>query len=114
MNGIQIKGPAEANGYNVDTSLIPLPCGGHVTPPVGTGPLYHYHKAADCETIQEPGEHGPLIGYASDGFGIYGFGDYWGMPVVDECHGHFGIVPETGVIFFYFHDRHSILYNEKK
>ena len=109
MNGIQIKGPAEANGYNVDTSLIPLPCGGHVTPPVGPGPLYHYHKAADCETIQEPGEHGPLIGYASDGFGIYGFGDYWGMPVVDECHGHFGIVPETGVSFFcYFHERRII------
>ena len=52
MNGIQIKGPAEANGFNVDTSHIPLPCGGHVTPPVGPGPLYHYHKAADCEPIQ--------------------------------------------------------------
>ena len=52
MNGIQLKGPAEANGFNVDTSHIPLPCGGHVTPPVGPGPLYHYHKAADCEHIQ--------------------------------------------------------------
>ena len=52
MNGIQLKGPAEANGFNVDTSHIPLPCGGHVTPPVGPGPLYHYHKAADCEPIQ--------------------------------------------------------------
>ena len=98
MNGIQIKGPAEANGYNVDTSLIPLPCGGHVTPPVGPGPLYHYHKAADCVDIQEPGEHGPLIGYAADGFGIYGFGDYWGMPVLDECHGHFGVVPNSNHI----------------
>ena len=29
LNGVQIKGPAEANGFNVDTSLIPLPCGGH-------------------------------------------------------------------------------------
>ena len=81
--------------------MIPLPCGGHVTPPLGPhggGPLYHYHKAADCQTIQIPGDHGPLIGYAIDGFGIYGFGDYSGMPVLDECHGHFGSVPDTEVI----------------
>ena len=97
MNGIQIKGPAEANGFNVDTSLIPLACGGHVTPPVGPGPLYHYHKAADCVHIQEPGEHGPLVGYAADGFGIYGLGDFWGMPVLDECHGHFGVVSDSMV-----------------
>ena len=32
-----------------------------------------------------------------DGFGIYGYGDYMGMPVLDECHGHFGYVPDTGV-----------------
>merc|ERR1719502_119958 len=63
-NGVQIKGPAEANGFNVDTSLIPLPCGDHVTPPVGPG---------------------PLVGFASDGHGIYGFGDATGAPVLDEC-----------------------------
>lgn len=90
LNGVQIKGPAEANGFNVDTSLIPLPCGGHVTPPVGTGPGYHYHKASDCLDISMPGDHGPMIGYAADGFAIYGFGDVTGSPVLDECHGHFG------------------------
>ena len=61
--------------------------------------MYHYHKAADCQDIQVPGEHGPLIGYAADGFGIYGFGDFWGMPVLDECHGHFGAVPDTEVSY---------------
>ena len=67
LSGVQLKGPAEANGYNVDTSLIPLPCGGHVTPPVGPGPVYHFHKAADClPSIQKEGDHGPLIGYAND------------------------------------------------
>ena len=89
LNGVQVKGPAEANGFNVDLSLIPLPCGGHVTPPVGPGPVYHYHKAADC--IEQPtdtgGSHAPLIGYAADGFGIYGFADYNGEPVLDECNG---------------------------
>lgn len=29
MSGIQIKGPAEAEGYNVDAVGIPLHCGGH-------------------------------------------------------------------------------------
>lgn len=94
LSGVQLKGPAEANGFNVDTSLIPLPCGGHVTPPVGPGPIYHFHKAAECMDINTPGEHGPLIGYASDGFGIYGYGDLvGGGTVLDECHGHFGPVP---------------------
>ena len=43
-------------------------------------------------SIENPGSHGPLIGYANDGFGIYGFGDFNGAPVLDECHGHFGLV----------------------
>eukprot|EP00756_Hemistasia_phaeocysticola_P012165 Hpha_TRINITY_DN15176_c0_g22::TRINITY_DN15176_c0_g22_i1::g.127836::m.127836 len=101
LNGVQLKGPSEANGFNVDTSLIPLPCGGHVTPPVGPGPMYHYHKPADCETITVAGQHGPLIGYASDGFGIYGFGDVSGSPVLDECNGHFGPLPDGSVGYHY-------------
>ena len=104
-NGVQIKGPAEANGFNVDTSLIPLPCGGHVTPPVGPGPVYHYHKAADCldKVTKAGGVHGPRIGYAADGFGIYGYGDIRGEPVLDECHGHFGPVDATGKVEYHYH-----------
>lgn len=104
LNGVQLKGPAEANGFNVDTSLIPLPCGGHVTPPVGPGPVYHYHKAADCQRIETAGQHGPLVGYAADGFAIYGFGDFRGSPVLDECHGHFGATsgaPGAAVTYHY-------------
>jgi len=93
INGVHLKGPAEAGGYNVDTQTIPLLCGGHVTPPVDLGPLYHYHKAPTCDHVETPGEHGPLIGYANDGYGIYGFQDIDGTtPVVDECNGHFGPV----------------------
>jgi len=96
LNGVHIKGPSEAEGYNVDAAALPLLCGGHVTPPVGPGPQYHYHKASTCDHIQTPGEHGPLIGYANDGFGIYGFQDIDGTaPVVDECNGHFGPVTNS-------------------
>ena len=93
LNGVHIKGPGEAEGYNVDTSRIPLLCGGHVTPPIGAGPVYHYHKASTCDHIEVVGQHGPLIGFANDGFAIYGFQDIDGTaPVVDECNGHFGPV----------------------
>lgn len=102
LSGVQLKGPAEANGFNVDTSLIPLFCGGHVTPPVGPGPVYHFHKAADCLDIKTPGRHGPLVGYAADGFAIYGFGDEGGTEVLDECHGHFGPDP-TGRVTYHYH-----------
>merc|ERR1712216_303776 len=101
-NGVQIKGPAEANGFNVDTSLIPLPCGGHVTPPVGPGPVYHYHKAPDCLDDLQPqaSGHPARIGYAADGFGIYGYDD---TAVADECNGHFGGVDEKGTIEYHYH-----------
>lgn len=105
LNGVQIKGPAEANGFNVDTSNIYLPCGGHVTPPVEAGPSYHYHKAPDClELTAAHAEHPPLIGYASDGFGIYGFGDLYGMPVLDECNGHFGqVIRRDPSVVYHYH-----------
>jgi len=105
LNGVQVKGPAEANGYNVDTSLIPLPCGGHVTPPVGPGPIYHLPQPPDClDSFAQPGTHGPLLGYAADGFGIYGYGDFVGMPVLDECNGQFGPVPGShGEVVYHYH-----------
>lgn len=105
LNGVQLKGPAEANGFNVDTSLIPLPCGGHVTPPVAQGPAYHFHKAADCQPIETPGQHGPLVGYAADGFGIYGFGDVAGDSLLDQCNGHFGATDSTGAVTYHYHAR---------
>eukprot|EP01062_Namystynia_karyoxenos_P015672 TRINITY_DN156_c0_g2_i4.p2 TRINITY_DN156_c0_g2~~TRINITY_DN156_c0_g2_i4.p2 ORF type:complete len:399 (+),score=115.75 TRINITY_DN156_c0_g2_i4:74-1198(+) len=103
LNGVQLKGPAEANGFNVDTSLIPLPCGGHVTPPVGPGPIYHYHKASECIEMSAVGQHAPLIAYASDGFGIYGYHDVDGAPLLDECHGHFGPVDPSGRVEYHYH-----------
>jgi len=106
LNGVHFKGPSEAEGYNVDTSMIPLLCGGHVTPPVGPGPQYHYHKASTCDHVETVGDHGPLLGYANDGFGIYGFQDIDGTsPVVDECNGHFGPVSndKLGEVVYHYH-----------
>lgn len=111
LNGVHIKGPSEAEGYNVDTSMIPLLCGGHVTPPVGPGPQYHYHKASTCDHVEIVGDHGPLIGYANDGFGIYGFQDIDGTsPVVDECNGHFGPVSNSNIeeVVYHYHIHETV------
>eukprot|EP01084_Bolivina_argentea_P033269 61560_1 len=106
--GIQLKGPAEAEGYNVDAVNIPLKCGGHVTPPIGQGPLYHFHKASTClmeYNASSTTTHSALIGYANDGFGIYGFYDINGIkPVVDECNGHFGCLDnECKQVTYHYH-----------
>jgi len=79
-----------------------------VTPPVGPGPQYHYHKASTCDHIETTGQHGPLLGYANDGFAIYGFQDIDGTaPVVDECNGHFGPVTNSADVATYHYHAHE-------
>jgi hypothetical protein len=64
-------------------------CWGH---PYAT--QYHYHGASwTCfSSNNKAGEHSPLVGYAIDGFGVYGINGVDGKPVtnqdLDECHGH--------------------------
>eukprot|EP00116_Pleurobrachia_bachei_P019414 sb/3479676/ len=113
-NGVGIHGPNDGGDVTIDKAGYQLPCGGHMSPPFANNftnenhrgprnpPLYHYHKAPDC--IEEfrkqawglaydgtPNKHAPLIGWAIDGFGIYGYEDVDGSnPVLDECGGHFG------------------------
>merc|ERR1711988_861491 len=53
--------------------------------------------APDC--FDEIGDGHSRIGYAADGFGIYG---YDGSPA-DECHGHFGPVDSKGTIEYHYH-----------
>jgi hypothetical protein len=105
LNGVHIKGPSEAEGYNVDQASIPLLCGGHVTPPIGPGPVYHYHKSSNCGLMADTsGTHSPLIGYAIDGFAMYGRQDLDGTaPVVDECNGHFGPIVAGGEVSYHYH-----------
>lgn len=54
---------------------------------------YHYHKYPTCLKSpfqEEPGKHSPILGYAFDGFAIYGpQGDDGNAPQdLDECNGH--------------------------
>src|SRR5690606_39007755 len=63
-------------------------CWGH---PHDNG-LYHYHSVTTCLDDIWEGGHSKLVGYAFDGFGIYGHYGEEGQVLtnadLDECHGH--------------------------
>lgn len=64
-------------------------CQGH---PQVSG-VYHYHSVSPCvDTRREADGHSALVGYALDGFGIYGRYGENGRELasadLDECHGH--------------------------
>ena len=134
INGIGILGPNDAGDVSIDDAGFQLACGGHVTPPMGNDetegdvpsgpPKYHFHKAPDCLSPftdaakglgvgGEPLEHGKLTGWAMDGFGIYAYQEEGGgVPVVDECGGHFGPVGSGGEeVVYHYHSRLIVPYH---
>jgi hypothetical protein len=83
FNGFD-AGSRDANAYEIQDD-----CSGH---PQVSG-LYHYHGLSECLNEDSSGsEHSKLLGYAFDGFGIYGPKSEDGKEVstadLDECHGH--------------------------
>jgi len=77
-------------------------CNGHFNP---AG--YHYHAIPTCITaeIDQPGQHSSLLGFAIDGFPVYGPQDTDGTEVtgLDECQGHFGPTPEFPEGVYHYH-----------
>lgn len=73
-------------------------CNGH---PQARG-QYHYHAWTDClpDASGKAGRHSDLVGYALDGFGIYGPIGESGKPLtptdLDACHGHIHTVMWDG------------------
>ena len=90
LAGVAIYNALDAQGRDAPAHEIQDSCNGH---PQRTG-QYHYHDYSKCitDTRSEAGGHSDLLGYAIDGFGIYGpFGE-GGKELhirdLDECHGH--------------------------
>jgi hypothetical protein len=81
FNGFD-AGKRDAVAYEVQDK-----CDGH---PEKTG-QYHYHDLSRCISDSGTG-HSGLIGYAFDGFGIFGLRGESGKELtnqdLDECHGH--------------------------
>lgn len=79
-------------------------CQGH---PERTG-AYHYHNLSSCVPQTDvPGQHSPLVGYARDGFGIYGNQGVNGVALtnadLDVCHGHTHAITVNGATVTQYH-----------
>lgn len=79
-------------------------CDGH---PESTGE-YHYHNLSQClEELDNEEGHSALMGYAFDGFGLYGHrgedGDILTNEDLDECHGHTHLIEWDGEMVEMYH-----------
>jgi hypothetical protein len=89
VNGVPFYNPYNAEGQDAARNEVFDECCGHPDP----SGRYHYHiypKCVHTSFTDEPGKHSPLIGYAFDGFAIYGPNGEDGKPPadLDECNGH--------------------------
>lgn len=89
-NGVQLFNALDAGGRDAKAYEIQDSCDGH---PEMSG-SYHYHSASSCviADLDSGSGHSALVGYAADGFGIYGTrgtnGEDLNNSDLDECHGH--------------------------
>lgn len=89
LDGVPFFGPYNAQGQDAVTHEQFDLCNGH---PNEFG-AYHYHQYSPCIEGSPSGEHSPLVGFAFDGFPIYGPNGTGGVPIpngsLDACHGHY-------------------------
>ena len=96
------KTVAMANNFTVTnsagiTASFVDKCAGHPTPDIGA---YHYHGLPNCVTakVDKVSKPSHIIGFALDGFPIYGDRDNKGNQItaknLDECNGVFSATPE--------------------
>jgi hypothetical protein len=92
----------DAQGLDAGANEVQDNCDGH---PQQQG-VYHYHSLSDCSADTSTG-HSALMGYAFDGFGIYGYYDEDGTEIInadlDECHGHVGVIEWDGQMVEMYH-----------
>jgi len=102
-NGVAIFNAIDAAGKDAVAHEVQDSCSGH---PQQSG-KYHYHGLPAC--IGSGGEraHSKLIGWALDGFPIYGplgqKGHYMRLDDLDACHGHTHSITYQGVKQKLFH-----------
>ena len=107
LTGVAIFNALDGMGRDAPAHEILDACGGH---PERTG-QYHYHGLSVC--IEDPGamaeRHSELVGFALDGFGIFGPAGEDGVWLttqnLDACHGHTHSINwnGTGRDIFHYH-----------
>lgn len=86
-SGVVLLNALDAKNRDAVAHEVQDHCDGHPQ----TSGVYHYHSVSDC--LEDSGSgHSALVGYAFDGFGIYGNrgenGESLTNADLDECHGH--------------------------
>jgi hypothetical protein len=111
LTGAALFNALDATGSDAVAHEVQDNCQGH---PEITG-QYHYHSITDC--LSDPGnEHSSLMGYAFDGFGIFGVRGEGGKTLtnadLDECHGHTHIIEWNGdfVPMYHYHATYEYPY----
>ncbi len=86
-NGVALFDAVDGENRDAVAHEVQDNCSGH---PEMTG-VYHYHGLPPCIGTGSPNKQSKLIGWAFDGFPIYGprgkGGRYLGNSELDECHG---------------------------
>lgn len=86
--GVALFNGLDAQGKDAVAHEIQDKCNGH---PERSG-HYHYHNLSKCIEETAGKKHSELVGYALDGFGIFGRygenGEELSNADLDECHGH--------------------------
>jgi len=112
LSGAVIYNPTDALGRDAVAWEVQDACQGH---PQQSGE-YHYHSVSDCVTDTADGGHSDLVGYAFDGFGIFGHagedGDVLTNADLDECHGHTHEIEWDGetVEMYHYHATYEFPY----
>jgi hypothetical protein len=110
-SGVVIFNALDAGGNDAVAHEIQDDCGGH---PQQQG-QYHYHGYSAC--LDDGGSgHSALIGWAFDGFGMYGprgeDGEVLTNADLDACHGHTHVIEWNGqqVEMYHYHTTYEYPY----
>lgn len=112
LSGVVLNDGLDAPGRDAVAHEVQDTCQGH---PEKTG-TYHYHNVSSCLFKSIEAESG-LVGYAIDGFGIYGPRDPSGKLItnadLDECHGRVSEIMWDGklVTMYHYHATYEFPYS---
>ena len=112
LSGVILFNAIDAEGHDAPAREVQDDCGGH---PQMNG-LYHYHNLSPCLSDTNSG-HSALLGYAFDGFGIFGLYGDDGKELtnadLDECHGHTHVIEWDGqqVEMYHYHMTNQFPYS---
>jgi hypothetical protein len=105
LTGAALYNALDAMGRDAAAHEVQDACSGH---PQGRG-QYHYHSWSDCmsDSSAAPDAHSALVGYALDGFGVFGMrgenGNILTNGDLDACHGHTHAIPWDGATLSLYH-----------